>query len=504
MAGPLDGITVLDLTWVLSGPYCTMILRDLGADVVKIERPPFGDIARTTTPYQGGFSGYFFSVNRGKKSAVIDLRKDEGKELFKRLVETVDVVIENFTPGTMARLGIGWEALSARNPRLVMASISGFGQTGPYSDRPALDVIVQGMGGIMSITGEPGGRPVRPGSSIGDIAAGLYTAVGLVSALYERTASGLGQYIDISMLDCQVAVLENAIMRYGVTGSAPLPLGTRHPSATPFQAFPTADGYVVVALGFGEENQWAVLCGILGLAELIDDTRFNTSPKRTRDHAILEPMLNEAFARRTTADWMDDLLAAGIPAGPLNTIPQVVHDPQVRHREMIREVTHPTAGTFAIANTPHPMSRSETGDQGPRPRFWRRHHRRPPRTPRHARSRSRPAPRRRHRRDGRRPGPQPAALTLPLDSYDLDASEQRSPGEPQRAAQSRLASPSPPPLRRWRRCLQCCSALGPPTSARSRNTRGACDRSPAASRQSPVASRRSKAALQHSSTKISG
>ncbi len=367
MTRPLEGLRILDLTWVLSGPYCSMVLADLGADVIKVERPPNGDIARTTSPYQNGYSGYFFSVNRGKRSVGLNLSTNEGRALFHRLAERVDVVLENFTPGTMDRLGVGYEALAARNPRLVFASISGFGQTGPYRDRPALDVIVQAMGGIMSITGEPGGRPVRPGASFGDIIAGLYTAIGILAALRDRDLTGKGQSLDISMLDCQVSALENAVMRYAVTGEPPKPLGTRHPSATPFQAFPTSDGYVVVALGFGEENQWQIFCGLLGLTELIGDERYETSPKRTARHAELEPILEAAFRKRTTNQWLDELGGADIPCGPLNTIPEVVGDPQVRHRDMIRPVTHPIVGTIAIANTPFRFSRSEAGIKGPPP-----------------------------------------------------------------------------------------------------------------------------------------
>ena len=367
MARPLEGVRVLDLTWVLAGPFGSMILADLGADVIKVERPPYGDISRTTGPYQNGWSGYFFSVNRGKRSLAIDLKHPEGRELFLRLVEHADVVIENFTPGTLEKLGLGYEVLSARNPRVILASISGFGQTGPYRDRPALDIVVQAMGGVLSITGEPGGPPIRPGVSYGDVVAGMFAVIGILAALRERERSGLGQAIDISMLDCQVTVMENAIMRYFVTGEVPGPLGTRHPSATPFQAFPTADGWIVIALGFGEENQWNLLCAILGVPELIDDERFLTGPRRTQHHAELEPLLAAAFRQRTTAEWLDELLAAGIPAGPVNTVREVVADPQVRAREMIREVTHPVAGTIPIANTPVRMSRSETGIAGPPP-----------------------------------------------------------------------------------------------------------------------------------------
>jgi CoA:oxalate CoA-transferase len=364
---PLEDIRILDLTWVLSGPYAAMLLCDLGADVIKVERPPWGDIARTTSPYVNGRSGYFFSINRGKRSLALDLQQAAGRELFLRLVEKADVVMENFTPGTMERLGVGYETLGARNPRLIYAATSGFGQTGPYRDKPALDVIVQGMGGIMSITGEPGGNPVRPGASLGDIAAGLFTALAITAALHERERSGQGQMIDISMLDCQVSVLENAYMRYFMTGKAPEALGTRHPSATPFQAFPTADGYVVVAMGFGTENQWALLCGILGLVQLIDDPRFETSPKRTLHHAELEPLLNEAFRKRSTVEWVAELEALGIPCGPLNRIDEAAHDPQVLHRNMLVDVEKQPEGVVRIANTPFRMSRSEAGIKGPPP-----------------------------------------------------------------------------------------------------------------------------------------
>ncbi len=288
--------------------------------------------------------------------------------MFLDLVEHADVVMENFTPGTMERFGLGYEQLKARNPRIIFARTSGFGQTGPYSDRPALDIIVQGMGGVMSITGEAGGRPVRPGVSYGDITAGLYTAVGILAALHERTTSGLGQEIDISMMDCQVSVLENAIARYFVTGKAPEPIGTRHPTATPFQAFPTADGFIVIALGFGTGgNQWALLCSLLGLPELIEDPRFDTGPRRTSNHAVLEPLLVAAFKTRPTSEWLEELLAVEIPCGPVNTVADVVADPQIAARGMIQEVVHPTAGMLPLANSPVRMSRSESGIKGPPP-----------------------------------------------------------------------------------------------------------------------------------------
>jgi CoA:oxalate CoA-transferase len=371
-SGPIAGLTVLDLTWVLSGPYAAMTLSDLGADVIKVERPPYGDIARTTgphidTPGNNEESAYFFSINRGKRSISIDLRSEQGRDLFRALVRTVDVVLENFTPGTMDRLGIGYGRLRQENPRLVYCAISGFGQTGPDRDLPALDVIVQGMGGIMSITGEPGRPPVRVGTSIGDVAAGLYAAIGILAALRERDRSGEGQLIDVSMLDCQLAIQENAYTRYFATGEVPGPLGTRHPAATPFQAFPTADGWIVIALGFGLENQWQLLCGILGLVELVDDERFETSGKRTANHAALEPLLSTAFRRRTTAEWLVDLRAAGIPCGPLNSIAQTAASPQVAAREMLVPVMHPKGISLTLVNLPLKLSRTPGGIKGPPP-----------------------------------------------------------------------------------------------------------------------------------------
>jgi CoA:oxalate CoA-transferase len=365
MPGPLSDVTILDLTWVLSGPFASMVLCDLGAEVVKVERPPWGDVARTTGPHIDGESAYFFSINRGKKSIAIDLQTAEGKELFLRAVEHVDVVMENFTPGTMDRLGLGWEVLHARNPQLIYAATSGFGQTGPDRLRPALDIVVQGMGGVMSITGEPEGRPVRPGLSLGDISAGLFTAVGILAALHERERSGEGQMVDVSMLDCQIAILENAIVRYSATGIVPKPIGTRHPLATPFQAFPTKDGYVVLALSWGVPNQWELFCAIIGRTELIDDPRFETSALRTRHHADLEPLLNDALSRRTTADWIAEFDTIGLPCGPLNNIPQAMAQPQIRARDMLVELKHPRMEKpLIVSNTPVKLSRTPGGVRG--------------------------------------------------------------------------------------------------------------------------------------------
>ena len=367
MAGPLNDLRILDLTWVLSGPFCTMALCDLGADVIKCERPPFGDNSRNTGPVIDGESGYFFSVNRGKRSISIDLRNERGRELFLDLVRQVDVVVENFTPGTMERLNLGYEVVSEANPRVIYCAVSGFGQTGPLRDRPALDVIVQGMGGIMSVTGEPGGPPVRPGTSLGDIAAGLYAAIGILAAVHERERSGLGQGIDISMLDCQIAIQENAFMRHHLLGETPPKLGTRHPTAVPFQAFETADGYVVVALSWGVPDQWSLLCAELGVIEIADDPRFSTGEARSAHHAELEPILAAAFTTDTAARWVERLEPYGIPCGPLNSIPEVARSPQVQEREMIVPVEHHTFGAVPLINTPVKLSRTPGGIKGTSP-----------------------------------------------------------------------------------------------------------------------------------------
>lgn len=366
-AGPLSNVTILDLTWVLAGPYASMILCDLGAEVIKVERPPFGDVARTTGPYLDSESGYFFSINRGKKSVCLDLKQPAGKEVFLRMVEKADVVMENFTPGAMDALGLGYETLRSRNPRLVYAATSGFGQTGPERHRPALDIIVQGMGGIMSITGEPGGPPVRPGISQGDITAGLYTAIGVLTALHERARSGEGQFLDVSMLDCQIAILENAFVRYFATGEPPKPVGTRHPLTTPFQAFPTRDGWIVLAISWGVENQWELFCAAIGLPQLIDDPRFATPGLRTRHHDLLEPLLNEALKQQTTDEWLREFDEIGLPCGALNDIPHAAEQPQVKARGMLVEVEHPSGFRLKVPDTPVKLSRTPGGISGAPP-----------------------------------------------------------------------------------------------------------------------------------------
>ncbi|MFH0959402.1 MAG: CaiB/BaiF CoA-transferase family protein [Pseudomonadota bacterium] len=358
MAGPLEGIRILDATWALSGPFGIMTLCDLGAETIKVERPNGGDITRQNGPIVQGTSLYFQSVNRGKKSIVLDLKTDEGKALFLDLAKNVDVVAENFVPGTMDKLGLGYEVLKEHNPRVVYATTSGFGQTGPYRGKPAVDVIVQGMGGVMSITGEENGPPVRPGISIGDIAAGLFLAIGILSALAEREKSGLGQMVDVSMLDCQVAILENAFVRYLNTGEVPQRLGTRHPSVTPFQAFQTKDGHIVISVGGGIE-QWAIFTKTIGRPELLSDERFMNRTTRTTHHKVLEPILAEALKAKTTKDWIAEFESIGVPCGPLNTIPEAAVDPQILDREMFVELGNRMLGKVKVCNTPIKLSRTQ-------------------------------------------------------------------------------------------------------------------------------------------------
>lgn len=367
MAGPLEGIRVLDLTRVLAGPYATMILSDLGAEVIKVERPELGDMARGTGPFIDGESSYFLSLNRGKKSVVLDLKSQHGKELFLELVKRCDVLVENFVPGVMERLGLSYEVVKEHNPGIIYASVSGFGQTGPYTQRPALDIIVQAMGGIMSITGEPGGPPIRPGASLGDIAAGLFTAIGILAALHERADSGIGQVVDVAMLDCQVAVLENAFARYFATGEVPGPLGTRHPVTTPFQVFETSDGFVTVAFVGGAKDQWPLFCALIDRVDLIDDERFQDSWSRTQHYDELIPTLTEAMKKKSTSQWLEELSGVGIPCGPVNNIEQASCDPQVSAREMITEVPHPKKGSVKVVNTPIKMSRTPASVTGVAP-----------------------------------------------------------------------------------------------------------------------------------------
>ena len=358
MNGPLSDILVVDLTRVLAGPYATMVLADLGARVIKVERPGTGDDARGFGPFYRGRSVYFESLNRGKESVALDLRDGDGagagRRRFEELLEGADVLVENFRPGTLERMGYGWEILHSRWPRLVYAAVSGFGSIGPYSDRPAYDMVVQAMGGLMSLTGYPGGPPTRVGTSVGDLAAGLFAAVGILSALHDRERTGLGQMVDISMLDCQVALLENAVARYSATGRSPGPLGARHPSITPFAAYRAADEYLVIAAG--NDRMFGRLCDALGRPRLVEDSRFVSNEARTRWADALAVEIEEALSGDVAAVWLDRLVEAGVPCGPINDIEAVMADPGVRARNMIVEVELPDGGVIETSGNPVKLS----------------------------------------------------------------------------------------------------------------------------------------------------
>jgi CoA:oxalate CoA-transferase len=365
MAQALDGLRVLDLTRVLVGPYATMVLADLGADVVKVELPGRGDDARAYPPHVAGESAYFMSLNRNKRSLTLDLKNPRGRALLMELVAQADVLVENFRPGVMADLGLDYEALSQANPRLIYAATSGFGQTGPYAGRPAYDAIVQAMGGIMSLTGPEGGPPTRVGASIGDIAAGLFTAVGILAALHSRHQSGVGQLVDVSMLDCQVAILENALARYVATGVAPRPIGNRHPAIFPFEPFDTSDGQLMVAAG--NDALWMALCRAIGRDDLAADPHYATNPLRHEHYDAMRAELAATFRTRTTAAWQGILAAAEVPNGPINDIAAVVADPQVQAREMIQPVAHPVAGETLLPGIPIKLSATPGAIRRPAP-----------------------------------------------------------------------------------------------------------------------------------------
>ncbi len=354
--GALKGVRVLDFSRVLAGPYCTMILADLGAEVIKVERPKKGDLSRDSVPFVNGQSAYFISVNRGKKSITLDLQDPEGKNIAARLADQSDIIVENFRPGVMDRLGLGAETLRKRNPRLIYASITGFGQSGPYANRPAYDLILQSMGGLMGITGEQGREPVRAGYSIGDLAASVWASVGILTALYDREREGVGQVLDLSMLDSQVAFSENAIARYFATGKTPEQLGSRHPLSTPFQVFSTKDSHIAIAIV--QDEEWRRFCRELELEDLEKDDRFHTRSDRHHNREALEVILINLFQARSTEEWLDTLITIEIPCGPVNTIDEVISDPQIVHRKMIVEREQTGIGNYPFVNSPLRLDRT--------------------------------------------------------------------------------------------------------------------------------------------------
>ncbi len=364
--GPLDGVRVLDLTRVLAGPYCTMFLGDLGAEVVKVEQPGVGDDTRGWgPPFAGGESAYFLCVNRNKKSITVDLKTAAGVDLIRRLAASADVLIENFRPGTMERLGLGDENLRSLNSKLIYASLSGFGADGPMSDVPGYDLIVQAWGGLMSITGTPDGEPTKVGVAIIDLVAGLMLGKSIAAALFAREKHGVGQKIETSLLEAEVACLINAGSNYLVAGKVPGRWGNAHPTIVPYQSFQTADSYLVI--GVASEGIWRRFCQAIGKTEMVDDARFAKNADRVENRALLIAMLTEMFRSRDNETWLKILNAAEVPCAPIQTIDQVFAAPQVRHRDMLVKVEHPTAGSVRMAGIPVKFSATPASVRLPPP-----------------------------------------------------------------------------------------------------------------------------------------
>ena len=354
MDGPLKNLLVVDLTRVLVGPYCTMILSDLGARVIKVEAPEIGDDSRNFGPFIEDYSAYFMSLNRGKESIALNLKNDDDKKIFEKILAKADILVENFKPGTLEKWGYGWKDVSKKYPKLIYASASGFGQTGPLRELPAYDMVVQGMGGLMSVTGQPNTEPTRVGTSIGDITAGLFTAIGINAALYDRQKTGKGTFIDVSMLDCQIAILENAIARYLAKNEIPEPMGSRHPSITPFEAFKTKDSYIIIAAG--NDKLFKNLCNVLQIQEISTDEKFSTNSLRSENVDQLKKIIEEKLSLKKTDEWIKEMEQLKIPCGPIFNIKQAVENPQIQERNMIISSFHKKIGEFKSAGNPIKMS----------------------------------------------------------------------------------------------------------------------------------------------------
>ena len=357
MDGPLKNLLVLDLTRVLVGPYCTMILSDLGARVIKVEAPDVGDDSRKFGPFVEDYSAYFMSLNRGKESIALNLKNSDDKKIFDKILSKADILVENFKPGTLDKWGYGWNEVNKKYPKLIYASASGFGQTGPLKELPAYDMVVQGMGGLMSVTGQPNSEPTRVGTSIGDITAALFTAIGVNAALYDRQKTGKGMFIDVSMLDCQIAILENAIARYLSKNEIPKPMGSRHPSIAPFEAFKTKDSYIIIAAG--NEKLFSELCLALGREDLIKDKRFISNDDRCKNMDELKKIFELILKTKNTTDWINIFTPKKIPCGPINNIKEAVESDQIKARNMIVSAQHKKIGDFKLAGNPIKLSTYE-------------------------------------------------------------------------------------------------------------------------------------------------
>ncbi len=366
LAGPLDGLTVLDLTRVLSGPYCTMMLADMGARVIKVEQPGKGDDTRGWgPPFQNGESAYFLSVNRNKESVTLNFKHPDGREVLDKLVQQADVLVENFRPGTLERQGLGYDALSAAHPRLVYCSISGFGQTGPRRSEPGYDAVMQGEGGLMSITGPPGGTPYRLGVAIADIVSGMFAAFGVAMGLLARERAGHGQFIDVGMLDSVAALLTYQAGIYFATGQAPPSLGNQHPTIVPYETFTAADGDIVVAAG--NDVLFTKFCEIIETPTLAADERFTTNKGRVENQDALRPLLAERIRTRSRSQWLDVLKQAGVPCGAVRDLAEVLSDPQLVERLMVVPMHHPKAGPMQVLGVPVKMGETGGGVRTPPP-----------------------------------------------------------------------------------------------------------------------------------------
>ena len=354
MDGPLKNLLVVDLTRVLVGPYCTMILSDLGARVIKIEAPEIGDDSRGFGPFIDDYSAYFMSLNRGKESIALNLKNEDDKKIFEKILAKADILVENFKPGTLEKWGFGWNEVSKKYPKLIYASASGFGQTGPLKELPAYDMVVQGMGGLMSVTGHPNSEPTRVGTSIGDITAGLFTAIGINAALYDRQKTGKGTFIDVSMLDCQIAILENAIARYLSKNEIPEPMGSRHPSIAPFEAFKTKDSFLIIAAG--NDKLFKSLCEVLEIPNIATDEMYKTNSLRSQNIDKLKFIIEDKLQHKNTDEWIKVMENLKIPCGPIFNIKQAVENPQIKERNMIVKSFHKKIGEFKSAGNPIKMS----------------------------------------------------------------------------------------------------------------------------------------------------
>ena len=354
MDGPLKNLLVLDLTRVLVGPYCTMMLSDLGARVIKVEAPEVGDDSRNFGPFIEDYSAYFMSLNRGKESIALNLKNSDDKKIFDKILAKADILVENFKPGTLEKWGYGWKDVCEKYPKLIYASASGFGQTGPLKELTAYDMVVQGMGGLMSVTGQPNSEPTRVGTSIGDITAGLFTTIGINAALYDREKTGKGTFIDVSMLDCQIAILENAIARYLSKNEIPKPMGSRHPSIAPFEAFKTKDSHIIIAAG--NDKLFEKLCNVLEISEIFNDEKFNTNSSRSKNIGELKVIIENKLSSKITTDWVSQMEKERIPCGPIYNIKEAVENPQVQSRNMIVKAYHKVIGDFKLAGNPIKMS----------------------------------------------------------------------------------------------------------------------------------------------------